>query len=147
MRHKIFNSSNDSLHIALFIIRVSFGLFYMQHGWPKLIGGIERWTGLGGSMELIGISFVPAFWGFMAAISEFGGGLLLVFGFLTRPVAFFMLFTMIIAATMHINQGDSINVIMNPLKGLVVFLALLISGAGRYSVDNSFAQKRAKTYR
>jgi putative oxidoreductase len=142
MKNKIFNSSNDSLHIALFIIRVSFGIFYMHHGWPKLIGGVDRWIGLGGSMELIGIGFAPAFWGFLAAISEFGGGLLLVFGFLTRPAAFFLMFTMIIATAMHANQGDSINVIMNPLKGLVVFLALLISGAGKYSVDHRFAKKR-----
>jgi putative oxidoreductase len=142
MRRKTFSTSDNSLHIALLIIRVSFGIFYIVHGWPKISGGTEAWAGLGGSMEILGISFLPVFWGFMAALAEFGGGILLVFGLFTRPVAALMLFTMVMATLVHVTQGDSINAIMNPLKGLVVFAALIISGAGRFSVDYNMAAKR-----
>jgi len=129
------SSASNSFQIGLFIIRVGFGIFYVLHGWPKISGGVETWTAVGGSMGLVGINFAPAFWGFMAALAEFGGGLLLIFGFLTRPAAAFMLFTMLIATIMHVSQGDPINTVMNPLKGLVVFLGLLFTGGGVYSVD------------
>ena len=113
---------------------------FMIHGWPKITGGVDTWTWLGGNMSVIGLSFAPAFWGFMAAIAEFVGGLLLVLGVLTRPVAAMMLFTMLIATLMHISQGDAINTVLHPLKGLVVFAGLLFSGAGKYSVDNMLAR-------
>jgi putative oxidoreductase len=142
MRRKTYNPSDNSLHIALLIIRVSFGIFYIVHGWPKISGGTDAWAGLGGSMEILGISFAPVFWGFMAALAEFGGGILLIFGLFTRPVAALMFFTMVMATLVHVTQGDPINAIMNPLKGLVVFAALIISGAGRFSVDYNMAVKR-----
>ncbi len=136
MSSKIFKTSTGSMHIALFIIRVGFGVMYMFHGWPKISGGVDTWTWLGGNMSIIGLGFAPAFWGFMAAVAEFLGGILLIIGVLTRPVAAMMLFTMLIATLMHIQVGDPINTIMHPLKGLVVFTGFLLSGAGKYSVDN-----------
>ena len=87
-------------------------------------------------MGNIGLGFAPAFWGFMAALAEFGGGLLLVAGLFTKPAAAMMLFTMLIAVLMHIVNGDALNVILHPLKGVVVFGGLIFSGAGRFSVDN-----------
>ncbi len=136
MANKIFKSSTGSMHLALLLIRVGFGVFYMVHGWPKITGGTDTWAWLGGNMSLIGLGFAPVFWGFLAAVAEFFGGLLLIIGVLTRPVAAMLIFTMVIATLMHLNVGDPINTVMNPLKGLVVFAGLLISGAGKYSVDN-----------
>ncbi len=128
------------MHFALLLIRVGFGVMYMIHGWPKIAGGVDTWTWLGGNMSVLGLSFAPAFWGFMAAVAEFGGGLLLVLGVLTRPVAAMMLFTMLIATLMHLGAGDPINSVLHPVKGLVVFAGLLFSGAGKYSADNMLAR-------
>ncbi|MFW5900936.1 MAG: DoxX family protein [bacterium] len=128
--------------MALLIIRVGIGIIYMLHGWPKITGGVETWSGLGGAMGVVGLSFAPAFWGFLAAFAEFFGGLLLIFGFLTRPAAAIMLITMLVAALMHSAQGDGLSTVLHPLKGLVVFIALLYSGAGRYSLDRRFTTKR-----
>ena len=136
MSKKIFNTSNNSLHVTLLILRVGFGIIFIIHGWPKITGGVETWSGLGGTMGIVGLDFAPAFWGFMAALAEFGGGILLLFGFLTRPAAALMLITMVMAVLMHYMQGDEITTILHPLKGLVVFLTLLVSGAGKFSVDN-----------
>lgn len=140
MSKKMFKTSTGSLHFAMFIIRAGFGVMFMIHGYPKITGGIDTWTWLGENMSIIGLSFAPAFWGFMAALAEFVGGLLLIIGVLTRPVAAMMLFTMLIATFMHIQAGDPINTIMHPLKGLVVFAGLLLSGAGKYSVDNMLSR-------
>jgi putative oxidoreductase len=139
MSHKLFNTSNNSLHVALLIIRIGFGIMYVLHGWPKIAGGVERWTGIGGAMGNIGIDFAPVFWGFLASLAEFGGGLLLVFGLLTRPAAAMMFFTMLIAVIMHITVGDPLNTVLHPMKGLVVFAALIYCGAGKYSVDNRWS--------
>ncbi|MFW5877816.1 MAG: DoxX family protein, partial [bacterium] len=94
------------MQIAIFLIRVSFGIIYILHGFPKIAGGPEQWAQVGGAMGTVGLGFAPAFWGFMASISEFGGGLLLVLGLFTRPAAAFMAFTMLIALIMHISSGD-----------------------------------------
>ncbi|MEO6167163.1 MAG: DoxX family protein, partial [Chitinophagales bacterium] len=61
--------------LGLLIIRVGIGLLMMKHGWPKLTGGIEKWEKLGGNMDVIGIAFLPVFWGLCAALAETAGGL------------------------------------------------------------------------
>ncbi len=136
----MFNTSNEGMKIAIFLIRVSFGIIYILHGFPKIAGGPEQWAQIGGAMGFVGLGFAPAFWGFLASLSEFGGGILLVIGLLTRPAAALMAFTMLIATIMHISVGDPLSTVLHPLKGLVVFAALVYSGPGQYSVDNSFVK-------
>lgn len=139
MKSKLFNSSEESMKTAIFLLRAGFGIMFILHGYPKITGGVDTWTWLGESMGLVGLGFAPAFWGFMAAISEFIGGILLVLGLLTRPAALFMAFTMLIATIMHIAGGDPLNTVLHPLKGFVAFIALLYSGPGRYAIDNKWA--------
>ena len=139
MKSKLFSSSNESLRTAIFLLRVGFGIMFMLHGYPKIVGGVDTWTWLGESMGLVGLGFAPAFWGFMAALSEFAGGILLVLGLFTRPAALLLAFTMLIATIMHIAGGDPLNTILHPLKGLVAFIALLYGGPGRYAIDNKWA--------
>ena len=138
--NKLFHTSNDAMHIALFIIRVGFGIIYIMHGFPKIIGGPERWEAVGGAMGVVGLGFAPAFWGFMASLAEFGGGLLLVLGLYTRIAAAFLAFTMLIATIMHISVGDPLSAVLHPVKGLVVFVALLYSGSGIYAIDTRLAR-------
>ncbi len=128
------------MHFALFIMRVGFGIVYMLHGWPKISGGPGLWTSLGENMSVVGVGFIPVFWGFMAAVAEFFGGFFLILGLLTRPVALMMLFTMLVATLMHVQAGDPLNTVLHPLKGLLVFAALFFSGAGKYSVDNMLSR-------
>ena len=136
MANKIFKTSTGWMHFALLVIRVGFGIIFMFHGWPKITGGVETWTWLGGAMGNIGLGFAPAFWGFMAAVAEFVGGLFLVLGLLTRPFAAMMLFTMVMATIMHVANDDPQNTILHTTKGIAVFTGLLFSGAGKYSVDS-----------
>ena len=139
MKSKLFSSSNESLRTAIFLLRVGFGIMFILHGFPKIIGGPETWAQVGGAMGFVGLGFAPAFWGFMASVSEFLGGVLLVIGLLTRPAALFMAFTMLIATIMHISVGDPMSTVLHPLKGLVAFIALIYGGPGRYAIDNKWA--------
>ena len=53
---------------GLLILRIGLGAAFMIHGLPKLTDGPKLWASLGKSMGLIGIDFLPVFWGFIWAI-------------------------------------------------------------------------------
>lgn len=121
--------------IGLLVLRVGIGIIFILHGFPKLMGGVETWTQIGSTMSIIGINFAPTLWGFMAAFAESIGGFLIILGLMHRPIALMLVFTMIIALLMHVTGGDPFGIFSNALKALVVFVALFITGPGKYSVD------------
>ncbi|MCH8556998.1 MAG: DoxX family protein [Balneolia bacterium] len=138
-----FYFSDTLREIGFLIIRVGIGFMIMLHGFPKIMGGPEMWTGLGGAMGNFGITFAPMFWGFMAAFAEFFGGILLILGFFHRIAALLLLSTMIVAATMHIAQGDDfIPHVAYPIELGIVFLGLFFVGARKWSLDSYFKKKR-----
>ncbi len=129
------------VNAGLLVLRIGIGIIFIIHGWPKLMGGVETWTQLGSTMSMVGITFAPSFWGFMAAAAEAIGGLFIIVGLLHRPVALMLIGTMIVAVIMHVTAGDSFGIYSNALKGLVIFIALLITGPGVYSLDYRFLRR------
>ncbi len=121
--------------VGLVLLRGGLGLSMMVHGWPKLMGGPDKWAGLGGVMEVVGITFAPTFWGFAAAVAEFVGGLLVVPGLATRPAALSIAFTMAIAVLMHGSNGDGFRVYSHALETGIGFLAIVVLGPGRFAID------------
>ena len=131
------------LHFGILLLRIGIGVSMMMHGIPKLMAGPEMWTGLGGAMGNLGITFAPTFWGFMAAFAEGVGGLLIALGLFVRPVSLMLVFNMIVAMMMHIAQGDGFLGYGHALDLLIIFAALLFIGAGKYSLDAKFLPKIA----
>jgi putative oxidoreductase len=122
---------------GLLLLRLGLGgMFAVVHGWPKITGGPHLWKELGGATKYLGIHFAPEMWGFLAALSEFGGGILLILGLLFRPACGALAFTMAVAATMLI-KTQSLGEAAHPLELGIVFLALLFIGPGRFSLDRS----------
>ena len=80
----------------------------------------------------------------MAAFAEFGGGILLVLGLLFRPACFLMVFTMFVAASVHwldaAEAGEGLKGKLmessHAIEAGFVFLSLLFTGPGKYSVDS-----------
>jgi len=131
----IWTHLNKFRDLGLFLLRATFGLYMaFGHGWGKIVGGPEQWAGLGGTMEIFGLGFVPTFWGFMAAVAEFVGALLIVLGLLTRPAALLLVLNMGVAATAHMTGAIDGGPEMALLYGFV-FLSLIFIGPGKYSVD------------
>ena len=131
---------------GLLLLRLGAGLFmFIGHGWGKIVAGPEQWEGLGGTMELIGITFLPVVWGFMAALAESVAAVLLAVGFLTRTAALLLIGTMGMAAFMHLSRGDGLfgqgSAEMALLYGFI-FLTFFITGPGKYSVDALMGNKR-----
>ena len=94
---------NINIDIALLILRVGIGIMFILHGYPKMMGGMEKWIGLGSyGMGSVGIDFFPAFWGFMAAFSEFFGGLMILFGIYIRYFSILLFITMLVAINTHL---------------------------------------------
>ncbi len=120
---------------GLLIIRAGLGVMFMFHGYPKLLGGPEKWEALGGAMKNLGIDFFPLGWGLMAAAAETFGGFLILIGLAFRPATLLLTITMIVAATQHLSKGDGLGVASHALEAAVVFIGLTFIGPGKYSVD------------
>jgi putative oxidoreductase len=121
---------------GLLIMRLGLGIAFLLHGLPKLVGGPKMWTGLGKSMSHVGIDFLPAFWGFMAAFAEGIGGLLLILGLAYRPICLMLAFTMLIATlTLAAPKGRDFKDYSHPLKLIFVFVGMACIGPGRFSID------------
>ncbi|MBQ0742926.1 MAG: DoxX family protein [Pseudomonas sp.] len=120
-------------------LRIPAGIIFIAHGAQKLFGwfggyGLE---GTGQWMESIGLA--P---GYLMALgaggAEFLGGLALLLGLLVRPAAAVLALTMLVAiVTVHLANGlfMSNNGYEFALALLAISASLLISGAGRLSLD------------
>lgn len=116
--------------IGLLILRVFSGLaLALAHGWGK-IPPSPGFVGMIGGMGMP----APELFAWLAAIAEFGGGLLIAVGLLTRPAALLVagqfMFVVLLA-----HAGDPFGDRELPLFFLVTAPLFLLSGAGRYSVD------------
>lgn len=122
---------------GLLVIRLVAGLsLAFFHGLGK-VPPQEGFVGMVGGMGLP----APELFAWLAAFAEFGGGLLLAVGLLTRPVAFVVVAHFIIVVTMA-HAGDPIGDRELPLLFLSWAVLLLMAGPGRYSVDGALAGRR-----
>ena len=138
----IFQKLDKHRDSGLLILRVGIGIMFMIHGFPKLSGGPEKWAKLGGAVSALGINVSPTFMGFMAAISEFGGGLLLVLGLFTRPACFFLLSTMVVATLMHVKSGHAFVKYSHAFESAILFFSLLFIGPGKISLDEKLSKTK-----
>ena len=130
---------------AALILRVPVGIILAAHGAQKLFGwfGGNGLAGTAGWLSSIGIE--PGYlMAILAGGAEFFGGLALIIGLLTRPAAIVAAFTMLVAIfSVHFSNGlfMSDNGYEYALTLMVALLALVIQGAGRFSIDNSLSKK------
>lgn len=125
---------------GLLLLRIGLGGFFIwAHGWGKLAGGIEKWEQIGGAMKHFGITFWPAFWGFMATVAESLGALLVMVGLFFRPACLLLTVTMIVAAVFSFYHPPAkipaLSAASNAIHMAIVFFSLIFIGPGKYSVD------------
>jgi putative oxidoreductase len=124
----------DKYDLGLLILRLGLGIMFIFHGAPKLFGGPELWSKIGGAMGNFGIHFLPEFWGFMAAIAEFGGGIALILGVLFQPMMLILVINLIVAASSHFARGQGLSGASHAIEDGIVFLSLIFIGPGKYTL-------------
>lgn len=123
---------------ALAILRIGAGLLFMQHGVQKLFGWLGGFGGEpGATAELFSLMG-------LAGVLETFGGLLIVLGLLTRPVAVILAIEMVVAFFMaHFPQGGF--PVQNngelPLLYALVFILLAALGPGAANLDRLMSRR------
>mgnify|MGYP000371183528 FL=1 len=129
-------------------LRVFGGVIFAAHGAQKLFAWFGGYglAGTGQWMDSIGLS--PGYWmALLAGSAEFFGGLLLIAGLLTRPTAFVLAFTMMVAIfAVHFQNGLFManNGYEFGLALLAISVALVVQGAGKFGVDNYISKELLK---
>ncbi|HBY94612.1 MAG: DoxX family protein [Ardenticatenaceae bacterium] len=128
-----------SADLGLLLLRLTVGLLIAGHGAQKLFGwfGGHGLAGTAGWLGSMGLR-PAALWAFMAAISEFGGGVLLALGLLNPLGSLGVMAAMLMAISMvHWRNGvwAAQAGIEFPLTNAVVALTLALAGPGAYSLD------------
>ena len=116
--------------------RIVFGLMFMQHGAQKLFGIFTDGDAVA-LASLLGL----------AGVLELGGGLLIVLGAFTRPVAFVLAVEMVVAYFYaHFPSGwvPALNGGELAVLYAFAFLHLAAWGGGAFSVDGLLARRRRK---
>lgn len=135
MRTAVLGSLGKYRDLALLVSRLGLGVMLIFHGYPRLFGGPDRWRALGGAMGELGIHVLPQLWGFVAALSLFGGGVLFILGLFFRLAALLLLATLLVAVLAGW-AGHPLTV-SPELEAVFVAFALLVLGPGRHSLDRS----------
>jgi len=117
----------------LSVLRIITGLLFMEHGTQKLFGFPSSPNPGPALLSLLGVQ----------GILELIGGLLILIGFRTRPVAFILAGDMAVAYFMaHAPRGffPVLNGGQLAILYCFVFLYLFVAGGGVWSVDERRAR-------
>jgi putative oxidoreductase len=126
-------------NLATLLGRILMSALFVHGGWGKLLAA-------GATQAMFakqGLPMVEAAW-LLAVVVELGGGLAILFGFVTRPVAFvcavWCVVTALIAHTNFADRVQEINFYKN--MGLTGgFLYIAAFGAGAWSLDAWLARR------
>jgi putative oxidoreductase len=117
--------------LGLLILRLVLGVIMVTHGWQKIASGLHGITGL---LQHLGI---PPWMAYLVVLAEFGGGILVILGFLTRIAAFAIFIDMTVAILkVHLKNGlTGQGGFEFPLACAAIAFALSFLGAGPISLD------------
>ena len=146
MFHKLVATADDR---TIAMIRVILGIVFFAHGAQKALGlfGSPGFSSTIDSFQQIGI---PAGLTVLAIAAEFLGGLGLLVGLLTRVAALGIIVNMVVAVLIvHSRVGFFMNWSGNQqgegfefhLLAIALALAILIKGAGAFSIDRILATR------
>lgn len=133
--------------LGLFFLRVGMGLLMLfGHGWKKVMGFSEMKDKFS-VPDFFPLKYMSPPVSLMAVISaEAICSVLIIVGLATRPAAFILAFTMVVAA-FHIHGsgpwflGEGPGPKEPALLYLVPFVAILLAGAGSFSLDASLLKE------
>jgi putative oxidoreductase len=151
MFRKLTATSNDPV---MTILRLVLGVVFFFHGAQKALGWFGGY-GFSGTMNFFThVMGIPAAFAFLAIAAEFLGSLGLILGLLARVAASGIIVNMVVAILMvHRANGIFMNWAGNQkgegyeyhLLAIAIGLAVVIRGAGAFSVDRLIGQAGKST--
>ncbi|MDP2888035.1 MAG: DoxX family protein [Bacteroidota bacterium] len=122
---------SNSVNMAILLLRVTAGAFMLTHG-------IGKFSALFGNEAIqfpdpIGVGAAASL--ALAVFSEVLCSFFLIFGIATRLFAIPLIITMLVAAFI-VHSGDGFGKQELPLLYAVVYIALVVTGSGKISVDS-----------
>ena len=138
MKNLLLNKKSLFPETSYLILRFTFGIMMCYyHGWSKLLSDTSRWERLGNTLtKWIGLDALKIHLGFMAAFSESICALFIAIGLLTRPAAFLLGITMLVASSKKLSEAG-VDGSELPILFLILSLVILLRGPGKYSLDNT----------
>jgi len=147
----LFKTNNS---VAPLLVRLTLGIVMFAHGAQLALG----WFGGYGFSATMGFftqqMHIPALFAFLAIAAEFAGSIGLIVGALSRVAAFGIAATMVVAIlTVHTANGFFMNWsgaqkgegFEYHLLAIALALVVMISGAGRWSLDGLVARSTEKS--
>ena len=127
--------------VGLLLARILMPILFITAGWGKI-------TGYAATQQYMEAMGVPGVMLPLVILLEFGGGLAILFGFLTRFTALFTAgFTILTAFLFHSNFAEGVNQLMF-MKNLSIaggFLVLGLVGPGAYSIDRLLSKRKPQS--
>ncbi len=115
---------------ALGLLRIVTALLFIEHGTMKLFGFPSGGPGGGGGLSALSL---------IAGLLEVFGGVAVLVGFFTRPVAFLLSGQMAVAYWMIHFPGNSFFPVLNGGDAAIlfcfIFLYIVFAGPGAWSLD------------
>jgi putative oxidoreductase len=127
--------SNNAMQFGILIMRLAAGSMMLTHGYPKLIGFTTKVKtfpdpiGLGSEFALL-----------LTVFAELLCSALLILGLMTRLALIPLIITMAVVVFV-IHGGDPFGKIELGLFYLVTYLFLMLTGPGKFSLDNWILKK------
>ena len=120
---------NNFNNLALLILRLGFGGFMLTHGIPKINRLFESPIKFA---DPFGIGETPTL--ILTIIGEVVAPIFIIIGYKTKWAAVPSIITMAVAAFV-IHAKDDLSTKEHALLYLIVFVAIILAGPGKYSVD------------
>jgi len=117
--------------LALLVLRLVLGAVMIAHSYHKVYGGMHDYV------HFIASLGIPPWLGYVSALTEFGGGILVFIGLFTRLLAAAILIDMLVAITkVHWSHGlQGQGGYEFPLSLAAIAFALIFFGAGPIALD------------
>lgn len=134
---RIFSVSHQptALDIALLILRATVAATMMHHGYGKLVKFDEIQPEF---MNFMGLGTTLSLW--LTIFAELFCSVLLLIGIATRVVLVPLIITMLVAV-FNAHEGDIFGKGEPAFIYLMVYITLILTGPGRYSVDGLLSKR------